>query len=121
MKNPYSAYASSDSVESKEELLIKVYEEMLSLLNVASMSIEEGDIKSKATALTKVTDALLILKSSLDMERGGEIARNLSDIYDFCVGELLKANLNNDRERIENVKEVLKPIYEGFKEALVGS
>ncbi len=119
MNNPYSAYVkNTENPETKEELLLKVYEEILSLLNVAYMAIEEGDISTKATALTKVTDVLLVLKASLDMEQGGEIAKNLMDIYNFCINELLKANLNNDRKRIKDVIEILKPIYEGFKEAM---
>ncbi len=120
MNNPYSAYVkNAENPETKEELLLKVYEEILSLLNVAYMAIEEGDISTKATALTKVTDVLLVLKASLDMEQGGEIAKNLMDIYNFCINELLKANLNNDRKRIKDVIEILKPIYEGFKQAMV--
>ena len=122
MNNPYSAYVrNADNPETKEELLIKVYEEILSLLNIAYMAIEENDISTKATALTKITDVLLVLKASLDMEKGGEIAKNLLDTYNFCINELLKANLNNDKEKIKNVKEILEPLYEGFKEATVNT
>ncbi len=114
--NPYAAYTQTEP-ETKEELLIKTYEEILSLLNVARMAIEEKDIKAKAEALSKVTNALAILQASLDLENGGEIAENLSKIYDFCILELVKANANNDKERVVNVIEILEPIYEGFKEA----
>ena len=122
MNSPYSAYVkNADSAEAREEILIKVYEEILSLLNVAYMAIEEGDILTKATALTKVTDVLLLLKASLDMDRGGEIAENLLDIYNFCINELLKANLNNDKEKVRGVREVLEPLYEGFREAVINA
>ncbi len=114
--NPYAAYTKTEP-ETKEELLIKAYEEVLSLLNVARMAIEEGDIKAKAEALSKVTNALAIFQASLDLENGGEIAENLNRIYDFCILELVKANANNDAEKIKNVIDVLTPIYQGFKEA----
>ncbi|WP_456383101.1 flagellar export chaperone FliS [Persephonella sp.] len=116
--NPYAAYQKNvEIVDSKEDLLLKTYEEIISLLNVAVLSIEEGDIKTKAESLTKVTNALSVLKASLDFENGGEIAQNLDRLYDFCMEELLKANLNNDKELVKNVIEVLTPVYEGFKEA----
>ena len=122
MNSPYSAYVkNADSAEAREEILIKVYEEILSLLNVAYMAIEEGDILTKAIALTKVTDVLLLLKASLDMDRGGEIAENLLDIYNFCINELLKANLNNDKEKVRGVREVIEPLYEGFREAVINA
>ncbi|HHG74337.1 MAG TPA: flagellar export chaperone FliS [Persephonella sp.] len=119
MTNPYAAYVkSSESIETKEELLIKVFEEILSLLNISIYAIEEGDIKTKAESLTKVTDAVAVLQASLDMEKGGEIAKNLYSIYEFCLEELLKANAANDKEKIKQIIEVLTPIYEGFKEAV---
>ncbi|MBK3331859.1 flagellar export chaperone FliS [Persephonella atlantica] len=119
MSNPYSAYVKNmDNISSKEELLVKVLEEIISNLNVAMYALEEGDIKTKAETLTKVTDAIAILQASLDMEKGGEIAQNLSRLYDFCIEELLKANANNQIQHIKNVIEVIQPIYEGFKGAL---
>ncbi len=118
MENPYSAYEQNFSqVESKEELVVKAYEEILSNLNIAKLSIEEGDIKTKAEKITKVTDAILVMKASLDLEKGGEIAQNLEKLYDFILEELLKANATNKVEHIQNVIDVITPVYEGFKEA----
>lgn len=118
MTNPYSAYENNyTQIESKEDLLIKTYEEILSLLNIAKFSLKENDIKTKAESITKITDAILVLKASLDKESGREIAENLNKLYDFCIDELLKANTLNKEEHIQNVIEVLNPIYEGFKEA----
>jgi len=118
MTNPYDAYIKNmENVASKEELVVKVFEEILSLLNIAIYALEEGDIKTKAENLTKVTDAIAVLQASLDMEKGGEIAENLNKLYDFCIEELLKANITNDKEKIKNIIETLTPIYEGFKGA----
>ena len=119
MTNPYSSYVKQmDNVSSKEELVVKVFEEILSNLNIAMYAMEEGDIKTKAETITKVTDAIALLQASLDMEKGGEIAQNLHKLYDFCIEELLKANINNDKEHIKNTIEVIQPIYEGFRGAL---
>ncbi len=119
MTNPYSAYLKQmEDISSKEELLVKVFEEIISNLNVAVYALEEGDIKTKAETLTKVTDAIAILQASLDMEKGGEIAQNLNRLYDFCMEELLRANANNEVQHIKNIIEVIQPIYEGFKGAL---
>ncbi|WP_081825273.1 flagellar export chaperone FliS [Persephonella sp. IF05-L8] len=118
MTNPYTAYTKNlDTVETKEELLIKVFEEIFSLLNIAIYAIEEKDTKTKAESLSKVSNAIAVLQASLDMEKGGDIAQNLYRIYEFCLEELLKANVSDDKEKISQVIEVLTPIYEGFKEA----
>ena len=118
MTNPYSTYENNYiQIESKEDLLVKTYEEILSNLNIAKIALKENDIKEKAERITKVTDAILVLRASLDLEKGGEIAQNLERLYDFCIEELLKANTLNKEEHLQNVIDVLTPIYEGFKEA----
>jgi flagellar protein FliS len=118
MTNPYSAYEKNfTQITSKEDLIVKTYEEILSNLNVAKLALEENNIKEKAERITKITDAILVLKASLDTEKGGEIAQNLDKLYDFILEELLKANTLNKIEHIQNVIEIITPIYEGFKEA----
>jgi flagellar protein FliS len=119
LRNPYAAYMKTEEeVLTNERLLLKAYEEMISLLNISIFAIDEGDVKTKAESLTKVTNALSVMQASLDFEKGGEIAKNLDKLYDFCILELVKANATNDKERIKNVKEILETVYSGFKEAL---
>jgi len=119
LTNPYSAYQKiEDEISSKEELLLKAYEEILSLLNISLLAIDEGDVKAKAESLSKVTNALTLMQSSLDFENGGELAKNLDKLYDFCILELVKANATNDKEKISSVKEILETLYSGFKEAV---
>ncbi len=118
--NPYlKAYTSLDSEpSSKEELLVEVYERLLEKLRLAILAIKEGNVKQKAEILSKVTDVIVILKTSLDMEKGGEIAKSLDAVYAFCLDRLLRANAHNDSKSLEEVIEVLTPVYEGFKEVV---
>jgi len=119
--NPYAAYAKADEENlSQEELLLKTYEEIISHLNVAALAIDSGDVKTKAESLTKVTNALTVLQSSLDFENGKEIAENLHKLYDFCILELVKANAFNDKKRVEDVKSIIETVYDGFKKAIEG-
>lgn len=121
MTNPYAVYANVEEESlNKEELLLKTYEKILEHLNVAALAIDNGDVKTKAESLTKVTNALTVLQSSLDFENGKEIAENLYRIYDFCILELVKANALNDRKKVEDVKDIIETIYDGFKKVVEG-
>lgn len=114
----HSAYQKhNEMVENKQELLLKTYEEILSKLNIAIMAIDEKDMTAKATAVSKVSDALAVLKASIDFEQGGEIAKNLDALYAFCIDTLLKATANNDAKGIEDVKDIINDIYAGFRGA----
>jgi flagellar protein FliS len=118
MKNPYEVYAKYETETlSKEEILVKTLEELLSVLNIIKIAIEENNLKLKGENISKVSNVIDLLQASLDFEKGGEIAQNLYKIYDFCKVELIQANLKNDPARIDNIIKVIKPIYEGFKEA----
>ena len=50
------------------------------------------------------------LQSALDFEEGKELATNLSDLYDYCVRRLLKANIRNDIDGIKEVRSLIQEV-----------
>lgn len=47
------------------------------------------------------------LQSSLDMESGGELSRNLDDLYDYMVRRLGEAGVKNDPAILDEVSSLL--------------
>ena len=83
------------------DLVIMLYNKTLSCLKIAKKAIEEGldnsnNIKKKAENIGKATEIIAYLQGSLNLEKGGEIAQNLNEIYDILISELIKANIKND-------------------------
>ena len=64
----------------------------------------------------KASKILAGLQGSIDVEKGGEIAINLSELYRFCIRELLKANINADKTIITNVRSLLAPIQQAWND-----
>jgi flagellar protein FliS len=54
------------------------------------------------------------LRSSLDLDRGGEIARNLDDLYDYMDRRLVTANVENSIEILDEVTALLRQIKEAW-------
>ncbi len=50
------------------------------------------------------------LRISLDLKNGGAIAANLDDLYDYMCRQLVKANLNNRVETLDEVSHLLGEI-----------
>jgi flagellar protein FliS len=50
------------------------------------------------------------LRCSLDLAKGGAIAANLDDLYDYMCRQLVKANLNNRIETLDEVAHLLGEI-----------
>ncbi|WP_163131745.1 flagellar export chaperone FliS [Agarivorans sp. Alg241-V36] len=79
-------------------------------LSVAKGCIERNDISSKAKPIAKATSIITSLRDTLDHEKGGEIATNLQDLYNFMLERLSEASINNDATIIAEVMEVFLPI-----------
>ncbi len=65
-------------------------------INAARTCIEEGDRARKAKLLHSCVTLIAELRGSLDLIRGGELAQNLSDLYDYIARRLLTANVRDD-------------------------
>ena len=76
--------------------------------------IERNQIQEKAESITKTLAILDGLRSSLNIENGGEIARNLDDLYDYMQRRLVVANADNDVAIIHEVRELLREIQEAW-------
>jgi len=101
--------------------VIMLYNKALSCLKVAKKAIEEGlknpeNVKKKAENLGKATEIIAYLQGSLNMEKGGEIAKNLNLIYDILISELVKANLEDNIEIITKSIESLENLKKAWED-----
>lgn len=97
-------------------LVSLLFDGAVNFLKVARGKMEQHDIAGKGIYLGKVTAIVGELNSSLNMEQGGEIARNLRRLYDFVLDRLLKANLKSDLVALNEAEHVLELLRSGWKE-----
>ena len=73
-----------------------------------------GDDKARAIAraVRIVNEGL---QGSLDLERGGELATNLSALYAFVTVRLTQANQRNDAAMLAECARLLKPVHEAWR------
>lgn len=95
----------SIATASKEDLIIKIFD---ILVLAAAQALEKlnnqrDDIEGIHKSLLRAQRALALLMGSLDMEIGGEVARNLFRIYEFWHHELVMANMQKDPVRVERL------------------
>ena len=91
-----------------------LFDGLMDALKDAETHIKGKDIAKKSDAIS-ATRIVVGLKGSLDFEKGGELARNLNDLYDYSTRQLLKANLRNDVELVHEVKGLLGEINSAWQ------
>ena len=66
---------------SPHKLIAILFEEVLRAIDATKLAMERGDIARQADRQARALSILQALDASLDVERGGEVAKNLSKIY----------------------------------------
>jgi len=105
-----SAVPYADSVQ----LIQMLFDGLIASLSDAEGHFERKDIKGKNESIGKANKIIIGLQSALDFEKGKELAQNLSELYDYCIRRLLKANIRNDVEGIVEVKGLMKEISDAW-------
>ena len=104
--NVSSAVPYADSIH----LIQMLFDGLMTSLADAEGHFARNDIKGKSDSIGRATKIIIGLQSALDFEKGQELATNLSELYDYCVRRLLKANIRNDVAGIHEVKGLMSEI-----------
>ena len=108
---------------SQGSLVVMLYEGAVSRLEEAIALVDDdnkvrpGDIEKFGQKVQKVSDIISELEASLDMEKGGEIAKNLMSLYIFFNKQLLSVSLTHDRKTLESVHKMLSDLLDSWVQA----
>lgn len=81
---------------------------------VAKTRMLQGQIAEKGEMISWAISIIEGLRASLDKEAGGEISRNLNDLYEYMNDRLLLANIRNDPAMLDEVATLLRQIKSGW-------
>ena len=103
---------------SPEQILIQLYDGAIRFVSQAKMAFAENRSVDKAQAISKTVAIVAAFSNTLDREVGGEIAEELSQLYDFMLRELSLANSTNNAEKLDPVENILRDLREAFVGAI---
>lgn len=119
MSHGYNAYKKTAvSTASKEQILLMLYQAAIKNCKKSIEAIEEKQIAKKGEYIGKLQDIVIELNNSLDFEVGGDIAKELSSLYDYMLFSSTQANIKIDAEPLHGVLNVLNTLYDGWSEAI---
>ncbi|TCL02284.1 flagellar export chaperone FliS [Sodalis ligni] len=101
---------------SPHKLITLLFDGALSALAKADIYMEQGNTVAKGNALSNAINIISNgLKVGLDMEKGGELSRNLAELYDYFCRKLIQVNLHNDRDLLKQIRQLLADIADAWK------
>jgi flagellar protein FliS len=118
MQPQMNAYKQTEvETADRGRLLLMVYDHCIKWCINAREAINKGQIAQRTQCIFKVQDGITELICSLDMEKGGDISKNLRRLYDFYSQHLTEANIKNKEKNVAEVQAML----EGLREAWIGA
>jgi len=98
------------------ELISMLYEALIHHCESALRCMQEKNLEGQHSHLAKAQRILSELMSSLELQKGAEIANNLFKIYAFCMRELSEANIKDDARKVITCIDLLKELQEAWRE-----
>jgi len=103
---------------SKEQILLMLYQAAIKNCKKSIEAIEAKDLAQKGLFIGKLQDIIIELNNSLDFEVGGDVARELSSLYDYMIYSSTQANIKIESEPLQGVLNVLNTLYDGWANAI---
>ena len=95
---------------SPHQLIKMLLEGALERVATASGAMARGEVAVSGESIGKAIGIVDSLRVSLDREQGGQIADNLSALYDYMTRRLLEANATKDPDMLGEVAGLLREI-----------
>lgn len=118
--NPYLKQYQQTEVKtaSPEKLLIMLYDGAIQFLNKAKTGIANKNIEETHNNIIAAQKIISEFMNTLDMNIGGEVARNLYNLYEYLYYRLVQANIKKDVDMVDEVLIHLKDLKKTWEDAI---
>lgn len=116
MLNPSSKYEAVEANSLDQgTLIIMAYEGTINFIKNAKEKLARNDYAGKSINISNAVAIINELNNRLDMEKGGETAKNLCKLYTFLSFHLTTANLKKDSHKLDESITILENLLSGWK------
>lgn len=100
----------------KMDLVIMCYDKAIQSLGQAKALYEEKAYEEKGRSLRRALDIVNELRLALDLDKGGEIARNLDALYEYLTRSLLQGDLRRDLRVFDEGVRILSTLKSAWEQ-----
>lgn len=118
MDKAYQAYQNNAvNTASGGELTLMLYNGCIKFIKQAMKDVEANNYEGKNTNIQKAQNIIRELLITLDSKV--EISKQFQPLYEFMLEQLTQANIENDKEKLEQVLELVTEFRDTWKQALI--
>lgn len=96
-------------------LVILLYENALTAVQQAQVHLQKGEIRERSRMITRASEMLNELALSVDHDAGGELGKNLVELYEYLQSLLQKANSEQIEEPLTEAAELIETLLEAWR------
>lgn len=96
------------------QLVVMLYDGALRFMEAGKHAVVNKNLEKQNYYIQKAQRIVTELMATLDMERGGEVAKNLFALYGYVLNELVTANIEDKTEPIDRAIKVFSELRESW-------
>jgi flagellar protein FliS len=108
--------ASQASVANNVALIQMLFDGLTDTLVAAQGHLTHGAIQEKGKCIARASRIVIGLQGCLDFAKGGELAQNLNDLYNYVSRRLIYANAYNDLAALQEIHGLMAEIRSAWRE-----
>lgn len=112
---PHKSYKSAEVVTAdRGKLVIMIYDHCIKWIRRAEEDCKAGSLEKMAKSIQRAQAGITELMCALDMEKGGDIAKNLFNLYDFYSKHLTTAIKDRSAKALADVLAMMSSLREAW-------
>jgi flagellar protein FliS len=113
----YAAYRAAEiETISQKELIIRLYQGAERFLELGRQAMVLRQCESAMTHCRRAKDIFIELMATLNFEQGGDLARQLKELYAFFIVQISEASMRKDPDQIAALYPVIATLRDGWQQ-----
>ena len=98
----------------QNKLIVMLHDGAIKNITFGVEQMRLGNVEKTHTHLVKSKNIVAELMASLNMDKGGEVAKNLRSLYSYMFGQLIESNMSKNPEPALLVRKLLMELREAW-------
>lgn len=113
----YAAYRSAEiETISQKDLIVCLYQGAEKFLEAGRQAMERHELETAMTLCRRAKEIFIELISTLNFDQGGEVAKQLKELYAFLIIQITEASMRKKPAQIAAIQPIIATLREGWQQ-----